>query len=386
MRKRCWVVIALALMAVVVAWSLYARPEAKPGRTASRSASKSSLPRVDGEIVKIRSSPDLMRIGLLVEKQVGENSRSHNAVIFDPYERRILVQTGLVGYLDDLAWSSDSRHLLVSYGGRAEVRLLSTDGACRRITLPDELSDVEWHPTEPGRFFYSTQYDVYEYSVESGGVRHVYTGGDVDGLFLVNGETCVADSGRRKQATGLPFQPKSSIRVSRLSDHKAMLKVPLYEYGYSDGFEFDMSPDGRFFSLSSSASGGSVNVIARVEDAETVMKREYEAIMCQNAIDDTLIPIWPDDYITRECGSEALIVADLDGFLLDLETGSRRYWYDYTVNRCAARLRPLSSRYFVPEFECMYAVVNNKGLGVRDFVDQGLDRTVLLLEHKRQNP
>lgn len=304
------------------------------------------LPRVDGEIIGAKVSPDHSRIA--VEWQTANGVTK--VLILDPAKRSILVQ-GDRTWLSGAKWSPDSRWL-ATFDGPKDMLLLGEQGEKRAVHTQHRVTSFAWPPSTTDRIFYSTDQDgsgVYEVTISKGIERRIDFGHSIINLFTHRGAVCVAYFQQAGSANGYFYTGDSNhtigvrqdaVRVSDLASRKEIFRVPLKgEQPWKDGsaeprwndYYFETSPDGRYFFIHGSLiSDGGVNAIARVTDVGRVFASQEKALVFsqdRNLNETRYSVYWLDaDKAIVDTGLSDIdeIDAEYLPFLLDLRTDNRK--------------------------------------------------------------
>lgn len=367
------------------------------GRAASDVASKVTLtvrggvPGIDAEIMNFKPSPDSSHIALITYK---ENPKAkddsgkvlQSAAVFDVEKRRIVAQTPVQDHRYDPVWSPDSRWVAI-IDGSGPVRLIGIDGSCRNLPTKERVFSVLWRE-DAHTLIYLTHDDansVYEFDTASEKVKKIATNTYILDLFMVNGKPGFAYvSGKDWN-----YRTRHALFAEWLDSRTPICEIPLYEKRKSDHYYFGMSPDGKFFSFTATASASACNIVARVEDAATVLKEEHKAVLYQDTIEDPYTVLWPRNWRSAKDQQDytsfmAYVNADFDCFWFDLRNGSRQYWGCDSPVRRVDLWKPVVGRWKDEEITADYIVLTRRGLELCGAAWVELRPIQLLIKHKPQ--
>ncbi len=311
---------------------------------------------VDGEITSFSASPDGSRIALVVMRK-REDVYDTSLVLYDAgTERSVCTVPG--DFYQPGTWSADSRWLAL-IEERHTIVCVDRKGTVRKFMTGIECGKLLWDIESPSTLLYCGPWDskvVNSLSIDDGKENTVARGREIVGLYAMKGKAYYAD------VVAMPGTCyKEGLQTCELRSGKKSLFIPLFGRGY-DVCSLTLSPDGRYYFFTGTLSAGSLNVLARVEDASLICKKPYIAILYQRAVEDDYCILWPRNRNPTGYENEAVIQPHSEpSYFLDLGSGSRRRiaWESYS----------LSDGFF---FICPE--------GLKMFKDSG--ETVLLIGHK----
>jgi hypothetical protein len=274
---------------------------------------------VDGEITSFSASPDGSQVALIVMKKKDD--------IYDTSLSLYNAGTGKVtctvsgNFYQPGVWSADSRWLALTEE-RNIIVFIDRKGAVKKLKPKMECGMLLWDPESKGSILYCGPWDskaVNSISLIDGKEKTVRKGREITGLYALRGKAYYAEV---VDMPGTCY--KVGVQCRELRSGKKSFFVPLYGRGY-DVCSLTVSPDGAYYFFSGTLSAGSLNVLARMEDAPLICRKPYMSVLYQYAFEDTYCIIWPrnrnpagyDEYAVIQPNSEPC-------YFLDLESGSRR--------------------------------------------------------------
>ncbi|MGV8125284.1 MAG: hypothetical protein AB2L14_36510 [Candidatus Xenobiia bacterium LiM19] len=274
---------------------------------------------LDGEITSFSSSPDGSQVALVVMKKKGDIYAS-SLVLYNAGTGRITCTVSGVFYQPGV-WSPDSRWLALTEEQNVIV-CVDRKGTVKRLRPRIECGRLMWDPESRNSILYCGPWNskvINSISVADGKETTVRKGREISGLYTLKGKAYYAEV---VEMPGTSF--RKGMQCRELRSGKKSILLPLYGRGF-DFCSLTISPDGVYYFFSGTLSSGTVNVLARVEDAALICRKPYLSILYQRAFEDDYSIIWPRNRNPAGYEEEAVIQPHSEpGYFLDLQSGSRR--------------------------------------------------------------
>ncbi|MHC9545052.1 MAG: hypothetical protein AB9903_36520 [Vulcanimicrobiota bacterium] len=292
-------------------------------------AESGPLKTVDGEISSFSTSPDGSRVALIVTRK-REDVYDTWLVLYDAgNERSVCTVPG--DFYQPGTWSADSRWLAL-IEERHTIVCVDRKGTIKKFKPKAECGTLLWDPESRDTLLYCGPWDskaVNSLSMDNGKERTVARGREIIGLYAMKGKAYYAD------VIAMPGTCyKEGLQTCELKSGKKSLLIPLYGRGY-DVCSLTLSPDGRYYFFNGTLSAGSLNVLARVEDAPLICRKPYISILYQRAVEDDYCILWPRTRNLTGYEDDAVIQPHSEpSYFLDLASGSRRSiaWESYSLS------------------------------------------------------
>jgi len=288
----------------------------------SAAVGRASMPApasLDGEITSFSSSPDGSQVALVVMKKNGDIYDS-SLVLYNVCTDRITCTVSGDFYQPGI-WSPDSLWLSLTEG-RNVIVCVDRKGTVKRLKSKIKCGRQIWDPESKGSILYCGLWNskvINSISVADGKETTVRKGREISGLYALKGKAYYAEV---VDMPGTCF--RKGLQCRELRSGKKSILLPLYGRDF-DICSLTISPDGVYYFFSGTLSSGSLNVLARVEDAALICRKPYLSILYQRAFEDDYSIIWPRNRNPAGYEEEAIIQPHSEpGYFLDLQSGSRR--------------------------------------------------------------
>lgn len=348
-------------------------------------SARDRVPYVDATITRALSSPDFSRIALLLW-----DGNDPSLALFDPSAERIIWRESPGDSYDQFCWSPDGRWLaaVIDKG----LAIVDRDGHARLVDK--EGSYPVWRGPNSQRLAYAVSPyegpgEARDYEPATGrhrSIRRLPARDGFMGIFGTRGRFCAAYLYERADYSW------ERIEVVDLDSGRQVLNVPGYQTNIEDA-GFEMSPDGKVFTIRGHVSGSIYFIMGRVSEAATTLKRPNRAVLYQVDTGGVESVTWALDgssdrapYRTSSDPKYALVnSAQLRPMVIDLETGSmwgslrpdQAYsWIDWWKPNPG--VGP-DEQFLVVRPDGLWTVVGDAGAGLY----LGSEGSHLLLRHKR---
>lgn len=245
---------------------------------------QNKIPSVSGKIVIASLAPNEKDVALIIDEKYPDSKLK--LVLFNISTKK---RSNYIANIDKIyGWSEDSRFVAVR-NQSLEVNMpegLSIIDLRNHLEIK-RIDNNAYNSVWLNHIIYYwksdnetiTKYDIQKNTKTKIAVKH-----RLYGLFLINNQVCYA------------YQSEKNIIQIRDLNSKLIFQITTkgkYEdYVADEAIFISVSPDGRYFFLSSSASGSSINILSNVADSEIIFKNPLESIYWQYLILDMFSVKW----------------------------------------------------------------------------------------------
>ncbi|MDQ7824339.1 MAG: hypothetical protein RDV48_16170 [Candidatus Eremiobacteraeota bacterium] len=281
-----------------------------------------SPPVLQGEISGFVQNEKNKVIAVTADQRAGDMRRTA-LIFFDWGALRIMSSTTVDCSLHNLSWSPDGS-TLAAIGEKQGIMLFTAKGECRRLSTLLPVRQFRWSTKKPSTIYYITNEKsdrVMELSTATGKERQIRKADDLISIFEVKGSMWYA----RRVRTDKPQDFYGDVEACDIATGSRRFFLPFYGRAWDYRY-LEVSPCGKYFFFSGMASAGTLNVVARREDAPLIFKKPYLSIMFQYGFEDLYSILWPGiDRVRSQYHEDDAVVqpGDEPSFFLDLSSGSR---------------------------------------------------------------